>query len=176
MKHFKTLLLLTGMLCIGLTAWAQPSKGSAMIGGNAGFNSYSYGDFSSSYIYLGPRVGYFFTDMFEAGAAVDLNFYGGDDEGSYLGIGPFVRYYINSSGDVRFFAEAGIEFASIDFGGNTDSFSNFGFNIGAGGDYFLSPNVALEAALMFNSNKDEDDDESATNIGINIGVAAFIGN
>jgi len=35
--------------------------------------------------------------------------------------------------------------------------------------------VALEALLNFNSNKDQDDDMSETNIGLNIGVSAFIG-
>jgi outer membrane protein len=167
--------ILVSCLLLSQAAFAQPEKGSIMLGGTAGFNAYSYGDYSSSYVYLIPQVGYFFTDRLAVGALLNLEFFGGDNDGSWIGIGPYARYYFNGSGPARFFGQAGIEFYNIDFGGNSDSFTNLGFNVGAGVDYFLNESVALEAMLNFNSNKDSDDDESSTNFGLNIGVAAFIG-
>jgi outer membrane protein len=167
--------ILVSCLLLSQAAFAQPEKGSIMLGGTAGFNAYSYGDYSSSYVYLIPQVGYFFTDRLAVGALLNLEFFGGDNDGSWIGIGPYARYYFNESGPARFFGQAGIEFYNIDFGGNSDSFTNLGFNVGAGVDYFLNESVALEAMLNFNSNKDSDDDESSTNFGLNIGVAAGIG-
>jgi len=161
-------------MLIGLQAWAQPEKGSVMIAGSAGFNAYSHGDYSSSTIWLAPQVGYFVTDNIEVGALVDLTFYGGDADGSYIEFGPFGRYYFNNSGPARFFGEVGVDIISEDPGGNADSYSNFGFNIAAGVDYFLNDWVALEGALRFNSNKYSDEDESRTNFGLRIGVATFI--
>lgn len=174
MKRF-TFLLMAGCLCFSLPAFAQPVKGSMLISGGAGFNSYKYGDYSSSIIFLSPSVGYFVTDRLAAGAALDLTFYGGDDDGSYISIGPFARYYFNGEGPARFFGQAGFQFANIDFGDNSDSFTNLGFHVGAGVNYFLNEFVALEGMLRFSSDKDKDDDQSATNIGLLIGVAAFIG-
>ena len=174
MKVSMYLILLSALLC-SQSALAQPSQGSVMIGGNAGFNSRSYNNNTYTYLYLIPQVGYFFTDQFAAGALINLEFFGGDSDGSWIGIGPYGRYYFNNSGPVRAFGQAGIEFYNIDFGGNSDSFTNFGFNIGAGADYFLNESVALEALLNFNSNKDSEDDDSEINIGLNIGVAVFIG-
>ena len=168
-------MFLLSCLLFSQSAFAQPSQGSIMIGGSAGFNSRSYDGDTYTYIYLLPEVGYFVTDQIAVGALLNLEFFGGDGDGSWIGIGPFGRYYFNNSGPARFFGQAGIEFYNIDFGGNSDSFTNFGFNIGAGVDYFLNESVALEALLNFNSNKDQDDDESEKNIGLNIGVSVFIG-
>jgi len=126
--------ILLSCLLFSQSAMAQPSKGSVMLGGSAGFESTSYDDNTYSYVYLVPRVGYFFTDQIAAGALVNLEFFGGDDDGSWIGIGPYGRYYFNTSGPARFFGQVGFEFYNIDFGGNSDSFTNFGFNIGAGVD------------------------------------------
>ncbi|HLF63331.1 MAG TPA: outer membrane beta-barrel protein [Saprospiraceae bacterium] len=175
MKHTR-ILFATGFLLLGLQAWAQPEKGSMMIGGTAGFNSYSQNDNTSTTFNFSPQVGFFITDRFEVGAIVALFFFGDDgDNFNILGIGPFLRYYVNGSGDARFFGQGQIQYSSTDLGANFDSQSNFGFGAGFGIDYFLNNNVALEAIMGFSSNKDEGADESQTQIGLNIGVAAFIG-
>ncbi len=174
MKLIRTLFLV-GFACFTMQLVAQPEQGSVMIGGSAGFNAYSYGNYSSTEIWLAPKVGYFITDNIAVGALLDFTFYGGDDEGTYIEFGPYGRYYFNNSGSARFFGEVGVDIVSWDPGKNFDSSSNFGFNIGAGVDYFLNNWVALEGMLNFNSNKEKDADESATNFGLRIGVAAFFG-
>jgi outer membrane protein len=174
MKQMRMLLVLAGLFS-AFYGWAQPSQGWWMVAGSAGFNSYSFGDYTASVIYVDPRAGYFVTDQIEVGAEIQIELYGGDDEGNSLGVGPFARYYFNKSGPARFFGHVGVNISSFKFDKDEDAISNFGFDLGAGVDYFLNEHVALEAMLAFNSNKDNDDDESATNIGLNIGVAAFIG-
>lgn len=174
MKH-KTLAMLAGLLLCAGAAFAQPVQGSVLIGGTAGFNSTSFDEDNFTTVHLNPVLGFFITDQLAVGASATLTFFGGDADGSTFGIGPFIRYYFNNSGDARFFGQAGIEYTSTDPGEPFDSFSTFGFNVGAGVDWFLNPNVALEAVLAFGSAKEEDADESVTNIGLNIGVAAFIG-
>ncbi len=174
MKH-SIYLVIAGCLLFSQSAFAQPETGSMILGGNVGFNAYKYGDYSSSTVYLNPYLAYFFTDQLAAGASVTLDFYGGDDSGSDVGIGPFARYYINTSGAMRFFGQAGIAFYNIKPNKNVDSYTSFGFMVGVGGDYFLNPNVALEALLGFSSSKDKDAPNSDNNFGLNIGVAAFFG-
>ena len=173
MKH-KTLALLAGFLLISGLAFAQPVQGSVLLGGTAGFNSSSFGDANTTTIHFQPLFGYFIADQFAIGASANATFFGGDADGSSFGIGPFVRYYFNNSGNARFFGQAGISYNSTDPGDNFDSFSSFGFGVAAGVDLFLNSNVALEASLGFSSSKLEDADESTTNIGLNIGVAAFL--
>lgn len=175
MKHTR-LTLLAACLCLSFAAWAQPSKGSVMIGGSAGINSYKYEEYSSTTIRLSPFAAFFIADQIAIGGSLGLEFRGGDADGSTFSIGPIGRYYVNNDGDARFFGQVGIQYSVIDLGGNSDSFSNFGWGVAAGVDWFLNPNVALEAALSYTSDKDEDAEESDSNIGLNIGVAAFIGN
>jgi hypothetical protein len=175
MKHLKTLLLM-GLMGLCVQAWAQPSQGSWLIGGTAGFNSSKVGEFNATIINFSPLAGYFFADQVAAGAQLSVNAFGGDLDGTSFGIGPFVRFYFNNSGDARFFGQGSIAFSSIDPGDNADSYTNFGWQVGPGMDFFLNQNVALEVFLGFGQDKNEDAEESTTNIGLNIGVAAFIGN
>lgn len=174
MKHLKTLLL-TGLMILSLQAWAQPEQGMIMVGGNIGFDSYSFNEFTSTTLYVTPLAGFMVTDNLMVGASLGLVLYGGDDSGSSIGIGPFVRYYLPGENSARFFGQAGIDYSSFDPGDNFDATSSFGFNLGVGMDYFINKHVAFEAILGFSSDKDDDDDESATSFGLNIGVAAFIG-
>lgn len=168
--------LFVGCLLLSQTAFAQPTQGSWLIGGTAGFNSSSQNDVSISVINISPMAGYFFTDNLAAGAQISFTSFGGDfAEGSNFGIGPFVRYYFNNAGSARFFGQGAIAYSIFDPGGNADSSSNFAWEIGPGVDFFLNEHVALELFLGFGQDKEEDAEESTTNIGFNIGVAAFLG-
>ena len=76
------LLLLCCFLLAGFQAWAQPHKGSILLGGNAGFTSTSSGGFNVTIISLAPTAGFFISDRFALGGSVNLAFLGGDAEGS----------------------------------------------------------------------------------------------
>lgn len=158
-----------------LAAYAQPGKGSILIGGNAGFTSTSSGGFNATQITLSPLLGFFVTDRVSVGGQVTLNFFGGDAEGSIIGLGPAVRYYFNGSGSTRFFGQGNFNWLSLDPGGDLDSESGVGFGLGAGLDYFFNEHVALEAILGYNTFKFSDEEDGTNTFGLTIGIAAFIG-
>lgn len=162
-------------LFAGFTAWAQPQKGSILIGGNAGFASVN-SDFADYTIFsLSPMAGFFVSNPFAIGGQVTLQFLGGDAEGSTIGLSPFARYYFNQSGSTRFFGQANITWQTTDFGENFDSESAFGFGIGAGLDHFFNEHVALEAVVGYQNVKAENDDDATGTFGVTLGIAAFIG-
>lgn len=169
-------LFLTLAFCIGAIATqAQPTKGSIMIGGNAGFTSYKSGEFNASTISLSPLAGFFVTDRVAVGGQLTMLFYGGDADGNTIGLSPLVRYYFNGSGSTRFFGQGTFSWLTSNPGGDLDSESGVGFGLGAGLDYFFNEHVALEALLGYNSFKFGDADDSDSNFGLTIGVSAFIG-
>jgi len=170
------LLLLACFLLAGFQAWAQPHKGSILIGGTAGFSVTNYpGDFNASVISVTPLAGFFITDKLAVGGGINLTFLGGDADGSTIGLSPMARYYFNGDGSTRFFGQGGLTWQNVNPGGDFDSQSAFGFGLGVGLDYFFNERVALEAILGYNNLKGEDDDGSTGTFGISLGVAAFIG-
>lgn len=158
-----------------VAAQAQPTQGSILIGGTAGFTSTSAGDGDVTQVNFSPLIGYFVTDRVAVGGQLTMNFLGGDADGSTIGIGPAVRYYFNGSGPIRFFGQGNFNWQTVDIGEDFDSESGVGFGLGAGLDYFFNEHVALEAILGYNNFKFSDSDDSINTFGLSIGVAAFIG-
>lgn len=170
------LLLIFCFLLTGFQAWAQPHKGSILIGGNAGFTSTNFsGDFNVTVFSLSPLAGFFVSDRVAVGGSVGVSFFGGDAEGSSVRLSPLVRYYFNGSGSTRFFGQGNVNWQNTNPGGNLDSESAFGFGLGVGLDYFFNEHVALEAVLGYDSLKGEDDEEATGTFGVTVGVSAFIG-
>ena len=167
------------LLFASVNAWAQPQKGSVMIGGNAGFTSTKYPgfieDFTVTSITVAPMAAFFVSDQFAVGGSINLTILGGDADGSSIAASPLARYYFNNSGSSRFFGQAAVSFGSIDPGEGADSQSFFGYGVLAGVDFFLNSNVAIEAGLGFNSQKAKDDNDPTNTFGLVVGVAAFIG-
>ncbi len=157
-------------------AQAQPTKGSILIGGTAGFTSTSSGDFNETLVSFSPLAGFFVTDRVAVGGQINMNFFGGDGDadGNIIGIGPSVRYYFNGSGATRFFGQGNFSWQNIDFGDNFSD-SGVGFGAGVGLDHFLNQYVALEAILGYNTFKFSDEEDGTNTFGLTIGVAAFIG-
>lgn len=169
------LVLTLCLFVVAVAAQAQPTKGSILIGGDAGFQAMSQGEYNATNITLSPLAGFFVTDRVAVGGQVTMQFFGGDAEGSIIGLGPAVRYYFNGDGSARFFGQGNFNWLNFDPGGDFDSDSGIGFGAGVGLDYFFNEHVALEAILGYNNFKFSDEDDATNTFGLSIGVAAFIG-
>jgi outer membrane protein len=171
MKNIFTILVVAAL---STTLSAQIQKGSVLLNGVVGFNNISIDGSSYTTIYIAPSAGFFLSNRFVLGGTFSFSALFRDEENTTnIGLEPFARYYFNGSGAARFFGQARGGF-SVDGSFNGDPYLNFG--VGLGVDFFLNDFVAIEASLGYD--KSYIDLESAgggiNNIGINVGVAAFL--
>ena len=151
----KIALGVTALLDVVSIANAQTDKGDWMVGGNMTINTTS----GNSEFSLTPSAGYFFAKNFAAGALVTLKFQ--NIEGtkySTVEVGPFARYYFDlKNSNFKPFLHADFNFGNStvknDFGKVNSTVTSF--FIGAGGAFFINPNVALEAVAGYNRSKIE---------------------
>lgn len=150
-------IVLSAMAAIAMVsiATAQTDKGDWMVGGNMVIKTNK----NDNEFALTPSAGYFFANNFVAGAEFNLQFIKKEDtKTNIFQAGPFARYYFNlKNSDFKPFLHA-----SFDFGTQTDkdpvvkiSTTITSFFIGAGGAFFINPNVALEAVAGYNRSKIE---------------------
>jgi hypothetical protein len=151
MKRFFITLML-GFLILQC-AHAQIEKGYNLAGG-AGRIGFDSDQFS---IYLSPDLGWFIKDRFPVGG--NLTFYVSDTENSTnftLSFGPFVRYYFGNA-RTKVFVHGGMGISSdtysYNYAGNKEKNSDFDlyFDLRAGIAFFITEQVALEAALVYQS-------------------------
>ncbi len=104
-----------------------------------------------------------------------FNSSGPDVTAQYFGL--FTRYFFKGAGPANFFLEGEAFFGSRDFNFDVDelNFSRgaWGFYLGGGQDWFLSPTAAIEgrAGVQWS---DEEESDARTNILANIGLAFFL--
>lgn len=136
-------------------AKAQLQQGNVLVGGQLSNISFGLGNQSNFNLSVTPRVGYFVQDNLALGGKVGLSYYTAKGQGNLFGynVGAFGRYYFSPSEansenllkHGRFFVEAGAGVAGangVAVGSN--------FNFGPGYAFFITPNVALETAVMYN--------------------------
>ncbi len=132
---------------------AQIEKGYNLLGGSGriGFDSDMFS------IYLSPDLGWFIKDRFAVGG--NLTFYVSDTENYTdftLSFGPFARYYFGNS-RTKFFVHGGLGITSntysYNYSGTKEKDSDFDlyFDLRAGIAFFITKQVALEAALVYQS-------------------------
>jgi len=172
MKHLFTLLML---IAFSIHLSAQIQKGTVLLGGTVGFNRISEDGNGISYANFSPNFGYFFSNQFALGSSLDFVLVANDgDSKSSFGLSPFARYYFSDSGNSRFFGQAKVGFLT----GDTDFFEKstaLTFGVGIGADFFLNEHVAIEAFLGYQRLQYSEYEVGLNNIGLNFGVAAFIG-
>lgn len=155
---------------------AQIQKGSVLLGGTVGFNNISVDGNSVTVVNISPSAGFFLNNRFAIGSSLDFSllFNDGGSNSTTLGLVPFARYYFNGAGKARIFGQADAGF-QVDFsdGSSGDPLGVFGLSIGA--DFFLNDYVAIEATLGYQRQQDFQAEAGLNNIGLNIGVSAFIG-
>lgn len=165
-------LFLLGLALLSVPARAQTERGSKLLGLSAGNFTYNSQP-GKNYTIQGalyPSVGWFVADRLAVGAELRLSYDRGrsdflSTDGSIVrtsrvwgvGLAPFARYYLVDASKHKLFAQASGEFTRYlqrnitEEVGRQEPYSNsFGYNgsgwfAGAGYNYFVSPNVALEA-------------------------------
>ena len=146
------------------------AKGDVFVSGAVTFGSSKTGDFKTNAFEIAPKVGYFVTENIAVGASVgfqSLKFDNGaaDATNSGLGLGAFGRYYFTPADKFSLVAELGFDYTSYDeefdaetgtvYAGSFES-KEIGLGLGAGMNYFVSPNFSIEAGvavLGFSSEK-----------------------
>ncbi len=137
------------------------AKGDVFVSGAVTFGSSKTGDFKANAFEIAPKVGYFVTENIAVGASVgfqSLKFDNGaaDATNSGLGLGAFGRYYFTPADKFSLFAELGFDYTSFDeefdaetgtvYAGSFES-KEIGLGLGAGMNYFVSPNFSIEAGV-----------------------------
>jgi hypothetical protein len=164
-----------------LFAQSAISKGAYTIGGNIGFTSTSMdgNSDSQSNFYFNPSCGYFFINNFYAGLSLSYTHtsYGSTTENT-IGLGPSIRYY--------FIAEKLNPFLGISYSYNkstrgNDEYSNTGFTLSGGADYFVNSFFAIEGSINYSFIKYKyppfyfmDDEINGKIFNIGFGVKYFI--
>lgn len=176
MKSKNFVLIITMLLCATFT-FAQTGAGNLMLGGTAGFDveMIDGSDDNLVTIELNPMLGFFIIDNLAVGATLQVSSAKqGDHKNTGFGIAPFGRYYIGPGG-IKLFVHAQFGYASYKFEDGGFELESKGslLTIGPGLAFFLNDHVAIEALLAYD--KGFGDLDGSSNIGLGIGVQAYLG-
>ncbi len=126
-------------------------KGTYSINGTISFTSYSEEGVSNntSVFIFSPGADYFIVDNFSLGLGMslqDVN-YGGSSTTSWS-VGPSARFYLGKEHAKPFFLIR-YAYGKQSSSGSSDEITESDIKLGAGFDYFLTDNVALEAIVSY---------------------------
>jgi outer membrane protein len=139
------------LLVFVFTGFCQTQKGSWLLGGNIEYSSISSkengnGSGSTSVFQFNPKAGLFVVNNFAVILNTTYTSLSGDGFSDHnLSIGPAVRYYFPGSEKLKFFVGAG-----MGFGSSSDT-HNTSYQFEAGPAIFITPSVALEVTLNYES-------------------------
>lgn len=168
-------LLLLAAAALALPAQAQTERGAKLLGVSVGdlrYASYQYNGRRNLSAGVYPSVGWFVADRLAVGTGVVALYDRGrsvrpgpDFPVEYIsstfsfGAAPFVRYYLLNGSSHKLFGQAGGE--AIAYFDRTkriegtrktiDHYNgkSFGYHVDLGYNYFITPNVALEATVVY---------------------------
>ncbi len=157
------------------TLSAQIQKGTILLGGSLGFNNTNQDGENLTTINISPSAGFFLSNRFAVGSSLNLSLTANDGfSASTIGLGPFARYYFNNSGPARFFGQANVGFQAV-FLGDNDGIGLLTSGLGIGADFFLNDHVSIVGLLGYQRVQSSRSEFNYGNIGLNFGIAAFIG-
>jgi outer membrane protein len=130
------------------------AKGDIFVTGAFTLGSEKTGDVKSSSFEIAPQVGFFLTENIAIGgklgyASMKAENAGGDtqDEAGFT-VGAFGRYYFTPASKFSLFAQLGLDYSSMEDKLATDyTEAELGLGLGAGMNYFVSPNFSIEAGV-----------------------------
>ena len=152
------------------------SKGDVFINGALSFGSTKTGDSKATGFEVAPSVGYFVTENIAVG--VRLGFASnkqdvvepivGELKQTSIAAGAFGRYYFTPASKFSFFGELAAEYNNTksELGPGEIKTNGFAVAVSPGISYFVSKNIALEAAfgiLGYSSDKPDFDGAEKTN-------------
>lgn len=129
-------------------------RGAWIIGGSANSGLANIGESNDLFFSFTPSAGYFINDHLVVGSSFQLAF---ASENAIVNPEPFARYYFRSgTATLQPFAMAGFG-TRFQFADDFSDSSFFGLNAmaGAGVDFFIVPNFALEGVLRYDARQIE---------------------
>ncbi len=176
----KRIYFTTILMVLAIAGFSQTEKGSWLMGGNIGYASTHESEtgYSStvSVFTLNPKLGFFPVNNFAVILNTDYvsaSSDGGSDHS--LEIGPAVRYYFPGSESVRLFVGTGVGF------GSTNESHSTTYQFEAGPSFFLTPAVALELNINYQSSNTKYSESQYVNnytqsqFGIGFGFLVYLG-
>jgi hypothetical protein len=174
----KTKLLFFSLVLVAFSSicFAQTTKGTMMLGGTAGFDVQfiDAAETNPFTLDLQPQLGFFVADNIAVGGNIGLTYFKVSDVSTTsLAISPFGRYYLGSN-NIKLFLHAQIGYltGSTNFDGDKTSSNGYQLQFGPGLAFFLNQHVAIEGLFAYDK---WGGDFDASNIGLRLGVQAFLG-
>ena len=148
------------------------SKGQWLIGGSGNISLGTVDELDFNQFSIAPMGGYFVGKKVAVGLSTGYNYYRSSSQSFF--IQPFARYYF-AQNKLAPFAEVayGGSWARFEYQGSTGEtvkISGTAYRIGAGLNYFISRDVALEGHLRYSRSNDSD----SGSLGLSAGLQFFI--
>jgi outer membrane protein len=129
------------------------AKGDIFVTGAFTLGSEKTGDVKSSSFEIAPQVGFFLTENIAIGGKLGYasmkaeNALGDTQDEAGLTVGAFGRYYFTPASKFSLFAQLGLDYSSMDDKLADAQTAELGLGLGAGMNYFVSPNFSIEAGV-----------------------------
>lgn len=152
----KKLMMIAVMMLMSIGAFAQ--EGKMAVGANLGYAAYgnSYNPFG-----IGAKFQYEFVENIRGEFA--YNYWFPKDKAGVMDFDLNFHYLFPVAEDIKIYPLAGVNLA-MQHGDMDDKESIFGFNIGAGAEYYLQSNLKLNLDIKYQYNK-KTKSESVTYMG-----------
>ncbi len=141
------IILISGVLC----GQNLTGRGTYSINGTLSFASYSHEgvDNNTTILNFNPGVDYFIIDNFSLGLGVSIQevSYSGSSNTTWA-VGPSARFYLGKEHAKPFFL-IGYAYGKQNSSISTGDISESDIKLGAGMDYFLTDNVAVESVVSY---------------------------
>lgn len=146
----KKLMMIAAMMLMSIGAFAQ--EGKMAVGANLGYAAYgnSYNPFG-----IGAKFQYEFVENIRGEVA--YNYWFPKDKAGVMDFDLNFHYLFPVAEDIKIYPLAGVNLA-MQHGDMDDKESIFGFNIGAGAEYYLQSNLKLNLDIKYQYNKKTKDD------------------
>lgn len=169
----------------------QITKGNWMVGGSASlvhtnYNSTGTVKYSTTFLLIAPKIGYFIWDKFSAGAVLSASFIKNSypsnpssgtisysNKSQSYNIGPFVRYYLlHAERETNLFLEGSYQFQlRKDITASADSRQSANIMVLSGGVVlYLNSSVGVEFAVGYSSLRYNNFSESSNSLQTGIGL------
>ena len=142
----KKLMMIAAMMLMSIGAFAQ--EGKMAVGANLGYAS--YGDGYSPFG-IGAKFQYEFVENIRGELA--YNYWFPKDKAGVMDFDLNFQYLFPVTEDIKIYPLAGVNLAMLHGDGWDEKESIFGFNIGAGAEYYLQENLKLNLDIKYQRNK-----------------------
>ena len=174
--------VLAGMMiiaCAGMALAQSPTdRGVFNISGGLSFSTTATEDVDDNvnmFTFTPGLYVFVFRNLAVGGTFTYNNMMQGDFGYSTIGIGPGIRFFLNM-GSARLFFSTGFSYTYGKYKGATDGTTGTDISLGAGFDFFLAKNVALEPFVRYHimsSKYDDMDSRSQKQLEVGIGIGIF---